>query len=260
MKLCLDIGNTHIFGGAFEGDTLKLRFRYPTQTLCTADQFGLFLKGVLSENNCDPNAIKAIAIASVVPALGYSINAACLKYFNITPTNLQPGLKTGIALKVKHPQEVGADRIANAISGVNLFPNQNIIIIDFGTANTFCAISKNKAYLGGAIMPGIKLSMNALHERTAKLAPVDIITPDQALGKSTTENIQSGLYFGQLGAIKELLSCIQREAFNNEDTVTIATGGYVHLFEKANLFTCWEPDLVLHGLRLLLAKNESLIS
>lgn len=255
MILCLDIGNTHIYGGVFSSDELKLRFRYTAVHACTSDQFGLFLRSVLTENGVDPSQIENIALSSVVPSLDYSINAACIKYFSITPLELKPGVKTGIKLNVKNPLELGADRIANGIAATHYFPNKNIIIVDFGTATTLCAVSKESAYLGGVIMPGLKLSMSSLCDNTAKLTTVDIIKPRYALGRSTAENIQSGLYYGQLGAVKEAIRHIRNDVFQQSEPVVIATGGYAHLFERENIFSVRQPDLVLHGLRLLLTKN-----
>jgi len=256
MILCLDIGNTHIYGGVFSSDEIKLRFRYNALHPCTSDQFGLFLRSVLSENGIDYNEIKKIALSSVVPSLDYSINAACIKYFSITPLELKPGIKTGMKLDVKNPLEIGADRIANGIAATHYFPKKNIIVVDFGTATTLCAISKNNAYLGGVIMPGLKLSMSSLCDNTAKLTTVDIIKPRHALGKSTEENIQSGLYYGQLGAVRETIYHIRNDVFQQAEPVVIATGGYAHLFEKETIFSIAQPDLVLHGLRLVLAKNS----
>jgi type III pantothenate kinase len=253
--LCLDIGNSHIFGGFFVEDTLQFSFRYPSTTPVTSDQFGLFLKGMMLEHRQDPSHIKAIAISSVVPSLDYSIVSACIKYFGITPLQLKPGIKTGLKLKVKNPLEVGADRVANAVAAINQLPNKNMIIIDFGTATTICAINYNKEYLGGAIMPGIKMAMESLHNHTARLAPVDILKPAEMLGKTTETNIQSGLYYGQLGATREIIHHIKNVTFKNQESIVLATGGYAHLFENEKLYNLLISDLVLHGLKIILKIN-----
>lgn len=143
MILCIDVGNSHIYGGVFDGDEIKLRFRH-TSKVSTSDELGIFLKSVLRENNCSPETIRKIAICSVVPQVDYSLRSACVKYFSIDPFLLQAGVKTGLNIKYRNPVEVGADRIANAIAATHSFPNQNIIVIDFGTATTFCAISHKK--------------------------------------------------------------------------------------------------------------------
>lgn len=255
MIICLDIGNTHIYGGVFDGDTLKLRFRYPATSPCTSDIFGLFLMDVLEKNKLDPSSVKAISMGSVVPELNYSVIAACKKYFSITPLILQAGVKTGLKINHKNPLELGADRIANAIAAIQHFPQKNRIIVDFGTATTVCAISDQDAYLGGTIFPGLKLSMKSLSVNAAKLLDVDIIKPTSPLGKTTTENIQSGLFYGQLGAIKEIVARITKDIFQNNPPLCIATGGYSHLFEAENYFSAIVPDLVLHGLMIAWKKN-----
>ncbi len=256
MILCLDIGNTHIYAGIFIDDEIKLRFRYPSVQTCTSDVLGLFLRDVLRENGFHPDDVDAISLCSVVPSLDYSVNSACRKYFNLTPLELKPGIKTGINLEVKNPLEVGADRIANAVAAVNHFPHKNIIVIDFGTATTICAINKDKAYLGGAIMPGLKVSMESLASSAAKLSTVDIVEPEHALGKSTQANIQAGIYYGQLGGIKAIIARLQETTFTKEPPVILATGGYAHLFAGKKLFSVSIPDLVLHGLRLIWEKNQ----
>lgn len=253
--LCLDIGNTHIYGGVFLGEKLLVRFRFTTGA-STSDEIGTFLKIVLRENNINDNKISRIAICSVVPDVDYSIRAACKKYFSIEPFFLRPDIKTGLEIKYRDPLEVGSDRIANTVAAVNLYPKRNIIIIDYGTATTFCIVSRNKEYLGGVIMPGIKLSMNALQMKTAKLLPVEIIKRDEVLGRSTSESIQSGLYFGVIGASREMINRIQQERFAKDNAVVIATGGFARLFEQENLFEVIIPDLVLQGLKDILNMNE----
>ena len=255
--LCLDVGNTHIFSGLFVDNKIKLRFRHSSQYPCTSDVLGLFLKNALRENGFDPANVKAICLSSVVPSLDYSVISACSKYFSITPLELKPGVKTGLKLDIKNPLELGADRIANAVAALHHFPGKNIIVIDFGTATTLCALSKEHVYLGGAILPGFKISMEALFQNTAKLSSVEIIRPNNALGKTTISNIQSGLYYGQLGAVKEIVHQYKTQVFNHEEVIVLATGGYAQLFEKENLFALNEPDLILHGLHLIWGKNKT---
>jgi type III pantothenate kinase len=256
MILCLDIGNTHILAGLFINQEIVLRLRYPSSQTVTSDLFGLFLKNALRENNFDPSKVKAISLCSVVPSIDYSINAACIKYFSITPLELKPGLKTGLNIKLSNPNELGADRIANAVAAVNKFPARNIIVVDFGTATTLCALTKNKEYLGGTIFPGLKVQMQALSQHAAKLSAVDILQPAQALGRSTETNIQSGLYFGHLGAVREIVTRLNQEVFSGEPAIVITTGGYGHMFEAQDIFHSHQPDLVLHGLKLILEKNS----
>lgn len=255
MILCLDVGNTQVYGGIFAQGKILLRFRYDSKSSYSSDQHGIFLKSILRENNIDCSGIEHIAICSVVPNVDYSLRAACFKYFAITPFFLQAGAKTGLDIKYYNPQEVGADRIANSIAAVAEFPAQNLIIVDFGTATTVCVISAKCEYLGGVILAGIQLSMNALQANTAKLFPVEIIQPKSVIGRSTTESIQSGLYYSQLATIKEVTNHICEHQFANQRPIIIGTGGFASLFEGQNLFSIIMPDLVLQGLHIALTNN-----
>ena len=248
MILCLDVGNTQIFGGVHDGEKLVFNFRTTTSINRSSDETGIFLRNVLRENNIDPSDIDKVAICSVVPQTLYSLKGASKKYFNCEPFVLQSGVKTGLKIRYKNPNEVGADRIANAIAGTNLFPNRDLVIVDFGTATTFCVVSSNKEYLGGAILPGLKLSMNSLTQNTAKLMSVEIKQPENVVGRSTAESIQAGLYFGQVGVIKEFISRITEESFAGEKPVVIGTGGFSKLFSSEKLFDYQSPDLILEGL------------
>jgi type III pantothenate kinase len=210
---------------------------------------------VLRENSCSPDAVRRIGICSVVPQLDYSLRAACIKYFSIEPFFLQAGIKTGLNIKYRNPLEVGADRIANAIAATAKFPGEPLIIIDFGTATTFCVVDANKNYLGGAILPGLRLSMEALSNNTAKLPSVDLIRVDEVIGRSTIESIQSGIYFGALGAAKEIVSRIKQRAFKNQDVLVLATGGFAPFFEKQGLYNHLLSDLVLQGVRIAMELN-----
>ncbi len=256
MLLCLDVGNSHIYGGLFKEGSLFLQFRYPSKNSCTSDEIGIFLKNYLREMEISPDAIQSVAYCSVVPSLDYSIRSAFVKYFSIEPFVLQAGVKTGLKIKYKNPTEVGTDRVANAIAAAHLFENQNIIIADLGTATTFEAITHEGEFLGGTILPGLQMQVRSLHEYTSNLPPVRIIKPNTALGQSTSANIQSGLYFGHKGAIKEMLQEFTHSLFGNVPPVVIGTGGFAYLYEEENLFTTIIPDLVLQGLRIAYEKNR----
>lgn len=248
MILCIDVGNTQIFGGVFRDKELVLQFRKTSRQQFSSDEVGIFLRSVLNENKLNPDLVKDISICSVVPDLNHSLRSGCVKYFDTEPFFLKPGVKTGLKIKYRNPLEVGADRIANAIAAVNLFPNKNLIVVDFGTATTFCVISKSKEYLGGIILPGIKISMEALESKTAQLPIVEIKEIEEVIGKSTVESIQSGLYHGQIGMVREIKSKIIREAFADEVPVVIGTGGFARLFENVKLFDEINQTLVLEGL------------
>ncbi len=256
MILCIDVGNTQIHGGVFHNDELILQFRKTSRQEFSSDEIGIFLKSVLRENKIDSDNVNGISVCSVVPDLNHSLRAGCIKYFDIEPFFLKPGVKTGLKIKYRNTVEVGADRIANAIAAIHAFPNKNIIVIDFGTATTFCAISKNKEYLGGIILPGIKISMEALESKTAQLPVVEIKEMKEVIGRSTIESIQSGLYFGQIGIVKELKTRIIAETFKDDPPVVIGTGGFSRLFENVNLFDLIIPTLVLNGLLIAYNMNK----
>jgi type III pantothenate kinase len=246
--LCLDIGNSHMHGGVFVKDQLQFQFRKASKTGSSSDEFGIFLRSVLRENNIDPIDITSIALCTVVPEVLYSISAACQKYFEIEPFVLQAGVKTGLQIGYKNPQDVGADRIANAIAVTQLYPNQDVIIIDLGTATTFCSISKSKKYMGGVILPGLKMSMSALASGTSKLGSVEIIEKQTTLGKTTNDSIQSGLYFGSLGAMKEIINNLKHQSFKGIKPLIIGTGGFTSIYRNAGIFDVIVSDLVLKGL------------
>ena len=255
MILCLDVGNSQIFGGVFAGEKLLLRFRHETYHRSTSDQLGIFLKNVLSANGLDPETIEHIAIASVVPSLDYSIGSACIKYFDLEPFWLRVGVKTGLKINTKNPSELGADLVATAIAASEQFANKNLIVADFGTATTFVPIKKNKEFLGAIFQVGLRTAMQALQSQTEQLPTVQIVAPKQVLGRDSISAIQSGLYYGQLGALREVLTNLQHEIFAGEKPVIIGTGGFAHLFAKEKLFTAIVPDLVLQGVRLALQFN-----
>jgi len=260
MILLLDVGNSQIFGGVIESlETAPtrpiLRFRKSTLSSASSDEIGLFLMSVLKENAIAPSKISKIGICSVVPGAMHSLKGACQKYFDLHPFVLQAGVKTGLKIKYRNPLEVGADRIANAIGAVDLYPGQNLVIVDLGTATTFCAVTEEKDYLGGAIIPGLRISMEALESRTARLPTVEILRPESACGRSTTESIQSGLYFGHLGAMKEMIALYQREVFSGKKPLVIGTGGFSRLFQGTGIFDAEIPDLVLHGMKIALQLN-----
>ncbi|MEI8054769.1 MAG: type III pantothenate kinase [bacterium] len=257
MILCLDIGNTHICGGIFENAKLLLRFRHATYSGITSDQLGIFLKNTIRENNFDCEQIKAIAFCSVVPSIDYSLRAACKKYFRLDPFILQAGAKTEIKIKTKNPTESGTDIIAGIIAATHLYPQNNLIILDLGTITTIAAASKNKEFFGVAFIPGMNTAMNALQTSAANLFPVEIIQSSKAVGRSTIESMQAGLFFGQLGAIKEIITRITAEAFPQEAPILIATGGFAYLFENEKVFDHIEPDLVLHGIWLAYNLNNA---
>ena len=257
MKLCLDVGNSHIYGGVFESGKVLLTFRKASKSGSSSDEFGLFFRSVLRENGIDPNQVAEIALCSVVPEVVYAISAACQKYFDIRPFILQAGVKTGLKIQYRNPLEVGTDRIANAMAATDLFPGENLVIVDLGTATTLCVIGSDRAYRGGIILAGMNMSMQALESGTSKLGSVEIMRMDTCLGRTTASSIQSGLYFGHLGALKEIIRKVQTEVFAGQRPIVIATGGFAALFDGSGLFDHVVQDLVLRGLLVALEMNVS---
>ena len=256
MILTLDVGNSQIFGGVFEDGELTLRFRRAAQPALSSDELGLFLRSVLRENGSDPSSVERIALCSVVPELIYSLRSCCRKYFGLDPFIVQAGVKTGLKIRYRNPLEVGPDRIANAIGALHLYPGRNLIIVDFGTATTFDVVRATRDYLGGIILAGPRIAMEALEKNTARLPTVEIVPGAELVGRSTVESIQSGLYFGTRAVVKGLTHEIREQAFRGESAVVIGTGGLSRLFEHEKVFDVLLPDLVLLGLERALALND----
>ena len=260
MILALDVGNSQIYCGVFDGPELITQFRHASTARTSSDEIGVFLRGALRENAVDPENIKVIGISSVVPELNYSLRACCQKYFKLEPMIMRPGIKTGLRIAYKDPKEVGSDRIADAIGAIKLFPDRNLIVVDFGTATTVCAVTKDATFLGGNIMPGVRLAMETLEQKTAKLPSVEIKPVRSAIGKTTVESIQSGLYWSNVGMVRELSQRISEEVFADDPPLLIATGGFAHLFHRESLFDEVVPDLILTGLLEALRLNGYLDS
>jgi type III pantothenate kinase len=257
MILALDVGNSQIFGGVFDGGELTIRFRKPSRPPTSSDELGLFLRGVLRENGGDPARISEIACCSVVPEMIYSLRSCCRKYFGLEPFVLQAGARTGLKIRYRNPLEVGSDRIANAIAATHLYPDRNLIVIDFGTATTIDIVRAGRDFLGGIILPGLRIQMEALEKNTARLPNVEIVSSVDLVGRSTIECIQSGLYFGNRAAVAGLTREIRERVFEGQESVVIATGGFARLFEREALFDVVIHDLVLLGLERALSLNRA---
>ncbi len=262
MLLAIDIGNTQLFAGLFLGHQIVLRFRKSSKSQLTSDEYGLFLRSILRENGFDPDKITAVVISSVVPDLLYSVQAACAKYLKLKPLVLNSSsekIHTGLKLDVHHPQEVGSDRIATAIAAEFLYPKENKLIVDFGTATTFSFVTEKSEWKGGLIAPGFRTSMEALSLNTAQLPQVEIQKPSVLIGRNTIENIQAGLYFGALGLAREVIERLKQEHKHRPEFKSlrvIATGGFSQLFKEEKLFDHVEADLVLLGLWRLYDLNK----
>ncbi len=259
MLLTVDVGNTTIQCGLFEDEKLALQFRRSTNSKLSSDELGLFFRDVLALNNFDYKAVERIACCSVVPAINHSLSNCFRKYFFKEALFIQAGIKTGLKIKYANPREIGADRIAGVIGAVHAAASsggaKNLIVVDMGTATTVDVITKNNEYLGGAILPGASMSVHALSEGTAQLPSVEVVQPKNVCGSSTIEAIQSGVFYGQAGAIRELVSKMEEKVFGGERAFVIGTGGFSRSFESAGLFDLVLPDLVLQGLKVALDMN-----
>jgi type III pantothenate kinase len=257
MLLALDVGNSQIFCGVYEGEKLKITFRRTSSVRASSDEFGAFFRVTLRENGVDPGEIDMAGICSVVPDAVRSLRNCFRKYFGFEPFLLQPGVKTGLKIRYRNPLDVGADKIANAIGALSRFPDRNLLIVDFGTATTLCAVSKDREYLGGIIAPGLNMSMASLESQTARLPAVEIVRPPAILGRSVVESIQSGLYYGTLATVRFLAASVTRENFAGEQPFIVGTGGIGRLFEDENLFDEFVPELPLLGLRRAIELSQA---
>lgn len=256
MQLCLDVGNSNIYGGLNDKNGLHSTFRKTVDRGASSDELGLFLKQVLRENGHDPDTVTDIGFCSVVPEINHSLANACRRYFDLEPFVLRQGVKTGLKIRYRNPAEVGADRIAGAIGAAARYPDTNVIIIDLGTATILEVLTAGREYLGGAIVPGLKISMRALEASTSGLPKVEILQPEVCCGRSTVESIQSGLYWGHLGMIREIRDRLVRECFKGKPTTVIGTGGFAGLFRASSLFDAVHTDLALEGLAIALELNR----
>ena len=240
----------------FDGPELKVTFRRTSSVGASSDEFGMFFRTILRENDVAPEQITMAGICSVVPGAIHSLRNSFRKYFRFEPFLLQPGVKTGLKIRYRNPLEVGADKIANAIGALSLYPGRNLLIVDFGTATTLCAVSKDKDYLGGVITPGLKISMSALARNAARLTAVEIVQPAEVLGRSTVESLQSGLYYGTLATVRFLAETVTQQHFATDKPMVIGTGGFGRLFEEERLFDVFVPELPLIGLRKAVELSE----
>ena len=261
MLLAFDIGNTNIVIGVFQNNKLAADWRIASDRKKTHDEYGLLVEQLFQCSGLKREDVKDIIISSVVPNLTDVIKRTCEQYFKRTPLVVGQGLKTGMPIRYDNPKEVGADRIVNAVAAIEEY-GAPLIILDFGTATTFCVINEKGEYLGGAIAPGVGISLNALVERTAQLPKVEMVVPDKVIGKTTVHAIQSGLLYGYCGMVDGMVRRIAAElALPLDQVKVIATGGLAEVIH-ANTETIQIIDqmLTLKGLLLLYNRNEKLHS
>lgn len=255
MLLAIDIGNTDFTIGVFQGKKLCDTFRMRTKINRTSDEYGVFILNTLQYKGYDTKDVEDVIIASVVPAVMHSFNSAIIKYFGLTPIVVGPGIRTGIRIATTNPKETGADRIVDAVAGYELYGGP-VIVVDFGTATTFCAISDKAEYLGGTICPGLKISSEALFNGAAKLPRVELIKPGKTICKATVEAMQAGIIYGYVGQVEKIISMMKKE-LGSEDIKVVATGGLSSLIHsETDSIDHIDKFLTLEGLRLIHLKNK----
>ncbi|MBS4023867.1 MAG: type III pantothenate kinase [Dethiobacter sp.] len=253
MLLAVDVGNTNIILGIYDGDKLVVSWRVSTNRQQTGDEHGIILKNLFHQSGLRDDCLSGIIISSVVPPLMFSLEEMALRYFNIEPLVVGPGVKTGLNILYDNPREVGADRIVNAVAGYELYGGP-LIIVDFGTATTFDAISQRGHYLGGAIAPGIAISTEALFQRAAKLPRVELVRPKRVIGRDTITSMQAGIIYGFVGQVDGIVKRMIKE-FDVAPKI-IATGGLANLIAKeSETLEIINPLLTLEGLRIIYARN-----
>ena len=254
MILTLDIGNTNIKTALFDGPEMMKYWRLSTNIQNTSDEYGITLVNLFQHAGIEPGAVEGIVISSVVPTINFTIEHMCQNYFDQTPTFVVPGVKTGINIKYENPRELGSDRIANAVAAYEEY-GAPTIFIDFGTATTFGVIDEGGAFLGGCICPGIKLASEALVSGTAKLPRFELTRPERVIGRTTLTNLQSGMYYGYVGLVRNIVRNIKQE-LGREATV-VATGGMaVMVAEESKVIDKLDGLLTLKGMRLIYERNK----
>lgn len=254
MLLALDIGNTTVAVGIFEGKNLVKTWKIRSDKDKTCDEYGIILLNLLRFAGLEPSAVSDVIISSVVPPLTPIFQTLSHNFFHDKALVVGPGLRTGMPILYEAPLEVGADRVAGAVAAYEKVGGP-CIIVDFGTATTFDAVSAKGEYLGGAIAPGIQISAEALYLKTAKLPRIEVRKPAKAIGKTTVTSMQSGLYFGYVGLVSNIIREIKKEL--GEEAQVIATGGFGgQISTEVKSIQVYEPHLVLEGLRILYERNR----
>lgn len=255
MILVFDVGNTNMVVGVFDQEELLTHWRIRTDVQRTADEYGIILDALFRYHGLDSKNIKAVIISSVVPTLNMELEWTSQRYFGCKPMVVGPGIKTGLSIKYDNPREVGADRVVNAVAAYHKY-GAPLIIVDFGTATTFCVVNQAGEYLGGAIAPGIRISTDALVSRASKLPRVELAVPKSMIGKNTVMSMQVGIMYGFVGQVEGIINRMKKEI---EGPVrVIATGGLAALIaSETDTIDVIDEFLTLEGLRLIYAINHA---
>ena len=255
MLLVFDVGNTNMVIGIYKDKSLVKDWRICTDIHKTSDEYGMLIGNLLAHDNIDIKSIDDVIISSVVPNVMHALENFCIKYCEKKPMIVGPGIKTGLNIKYDNPKQVGADRIVNAVAAIEKYGSP-LIIVDFGTATKFCAISDKAEYLGGTICPGLKISSEALFNGAAKLPRVELIKPGKTICKATVEAMQAGIIYGYVGQVEKIISMMKKE-LGSEDIKVVATGGLSSLIHsETDSIDHIDKFLTLEGLRLIHLKNK----
>lgn len=255
MLLVVDVGNTNITLGAFNGEELLGTFRMTTKQPRTSDEYGITLKNLVECQGLKASDITDVIVASVVPDVMHSLGSALIKYFGIKPMIVSAGIKTGIRIVTENPKQVGADRIVDAVAAYSLYGGP-VIVIDFGTATTYDIVGSDATFEGAVIAPGIRTSAQALWGQAAMLPAIDIRKPASILAKETISSMQAGIVFGQIGQVEYIVKKIKEES-GYTDAKVVASGGLGNIIAKeTDCIDYYDPQLTLKGLKIIYEKNK----